>query len=1353
MKRGCLALFATSLLGLAGSLLAPHSVQQRQSTRYIAEHKQNLRGSASKHFARLPEYGNLPLSFEANQGQTDSRVKFLSRGRGYALFLTSEEAVLKLRSLTGKGDHPAARKPMPARADGKSDSQRSAMVRLKLEGANRSAQVRGVEELPGRSNYFRGNDPTNWRIDIPSYARVEYVEVYRGVDLVYYGNLGQLECDFVVAPDADPKVIRLTVEGARRMEIDLNGDLVLHTQNGDLLLRKPATYQEEDGVRKPVAARYVLRGNHRVGFALAPYDARKPLVIDPVLSYATFLGGSGSDFASAIAVDGAGNAYVTGMTVSPDFPTVMPIQPTYAGGNDAFVAKLNATGSGLIFSTFLGGTGLDKGNGIALDPAGNVYVTGQTTSPDFPLANAFQKTCANCPSGSHVFVAKLNPSGNALVYSSYLGGSLADTGFGIVADASGAAYVAGDTISTDFPTTPGAFQPTCAGGLTECTDGFVAKVKSDGSALAYSTYLGGTLDDHVTAIAIDSSGNAYVTGNTSSRNFPTTPGAFISTCDIATLCNGGFQNAFVTKLNATGSALVYSTYLGGSAANNAGEGIAVDAAGDAYVTGGTASLNFPTTSGVVQPHCTLTSDGLCDGNAFITEVKPDGSGLLNSTYLGGSFSDSGSGIAVDPSGEIYVVGIVTSGDFPTASQLQPCPATGITSSFVTKLNAAASNLVFSTCVAGLTRSNSFGGIALDSSGNVYLAGGGEIGFPTTAGVFRASGPGAAVVKISLVDAPGTAFSSQNLVFTDQTVGTTSFTQVITLFNMGSASLTINSIVASGDFGQTNNCGSTVASASACTINVTFSPTATGSRSGTIAITDNAAGSPQSLSLTGTGILPAATLAPSSLTFGSQQIGTSSAAQNITLSNTGIGPLVLTTIVPAPPGDFQEADDCFGLVPQGASCTLSVRFTPTAGAARTATLTLTDNAQNTPQLVPLTGTGIGPGISFSTTNVVFPNQSPGTTSMPQTVTIMSAGTAALTISSIQLPPAFSQSNNCGTSVAAGVSCALSVTFSPPTSGYYQGAIAISDNVPTSPQSITLSGSSPGTPTVALSSSSLAFGTVLEGTTSMPQSVTLSNSGNGPLNISSISVVGVDYTQTNSCGNSVAAGANCTISVSYAPSSSGTNQTRIDITDDAANSPQSIALSGTGTEFLLAPASGAPTSQTVNAGATTNYSLTLTPSAGTRDTVTLSCSGAPSAAVCSVSPTQQTFRSSSAVGISVSVSTTSRSALLMRPEFPNLYPFLRYLVVLAILIGLSIAGFLTRRAIGHTGALLVKRPGLCSVFVLVALLLVFIGCSGGNSAPPPPPSGGTPAGTYTLNVTAASASSTNPNQTVSLTLQVN
>lgn len=981
----------------------------------------------------------LPMQFEMNQGQSDAQVRFLARGPGYGLFLTPEEAVLSLREFR----------------PGNSQAQPPETLRLRLAGGRAPASIDGIDALPGKSNYFIGNHQDQWRTNVPSYARVRYTQVYPGVDLEYYGNQTQLEYDFIVAPGTDPRAVRMKFDGVRRLSLDREGNLLLHTRGETLVLHRPVTYQKRDGVRTAVASRYVLHGHREVGFEIGAYDASRRLIIDPVLVYSTFLSSSQFDVADAIAVDASGNAYITGMTVSPDFPTVTPVQGTYKGGNDAYVAKLNAVGSALVFSTFLGGSGADIGFAIAIDPSGNVYVTGQTNSTDFPLANALQSTCTNCPSAGHAFVAKLNPAGNALVYSTYLGGSTGEIGHSIAADSSGNAYVAGDTFSLDFPTTTGAFQTTCGGGLNRpCTDGFVAKLKADGSALVYATYLGATLDDSITAIALDSSGNAYVTGVTNSNNFPTTPGSFISHCDLATLCNAAFNNAFVTKLNASGSALVYSSYLGGSFADDGASAIAVDSTGHAYVTGFTSAFDFPVTPGVVQPLCARTSEGVCNGNAFITKFKPDGSGLDYSTYLSGSFGSSGGGIAVNSAGEAYIVGVAASEDFPMMNPLQPCTSSG--STVLVKLNSTASSLIYSTCLGGFIGVNTFSGIAIDSTGNAYLAGATMTKFPVTSGAFHTTGPGALVVKINPGNAPGPAFSDQNITFSSVAVGVTSTPFSVTFYNMGTAPLNITSMVAAGDFAQTNNCGGSIAAASSCVLNITFTPTATGPRSGTITITDNS-GSPQTLSLSGTGINPMVVLTPPSLTFGNQPIGTNS-SQTVTLTNNGIGPLSPVNVLGGS-GDFFGTSNCLDAVQAGGSCTITIRFNPSAGGTRTGNITVSDNASDSPQSIPVSGSSTGPGFILSATSLVFPDQNPGTTSPPQNVTLTNNGTATLTISSITVSSAFQQTNDCGTGLIVGASCTMHITFAPLNSGTFDGLLTISDNLPGSPQSIPLHGTSP------------------------------------------------------------------------------------------------------------------------------------------------------------------------------------------------------------------------------------------------------------------------------------------------------
>jgi hypothetical protein len=665
--------------------------------------KERISSTESDQHANKPKvlrpggFGRLPLSFEVNQGQTDVEVKFLSRGKGYTLFLTPNEAVLSLkrgqetrsRMLDVKSVASLAKshKLLPESSQLATDIQNPAVLRIKLIGANPQPEIIGLEELPGKVNYFIGSDPQKWRTRISTFAKVKYKNVYPGIDLVYYGNQGQLEYDFIVAPGADPKLIKLEIQGADRLEPNRQGDLVLSTPNGQIRQHKPLVYQELNGRKQIIVGRYSLKDKHEIGFEVAAYDASKPLVIDPVLSYSTFLGGSGSeDIGIGVAVDATGTAYVTGATASVDFPIVNALQPTVRA-LDVFVAKFTPDGM-LMYSTFLGGSVDDEGIDITLDEDGAAYITGNTNSFDFPTINAVQPTFGGGispgPSGgpaSDAFVAKLMPDGTALIYSTYLGGGSSDFGSGIAVNSAGEAHIIGTALSRDFPTVR-AVQPALAG----FTNAFVAKLTTTGMALVYSTYLGGSNSDSGSGIAVNAAGEAHIIGTAFSSDFPTV--------HALQPTKPGVHNAFVAKFAADGAALIYSTYLGGSG-NDTGQGIAVDAARYAYVTGDTDSPDFPIVH-ALQP----TYGGFGRSDCFVAKLTPDGTELIYSTYLGSGDNDHAAGVAVDATGAAYVTGGTASPDFPIVNALQPTLRGGA-DAFVAKLTPDGAALLHSTYLGGL----------------------------------------------------------------------------------------------------------------------------------------------------------------------------------------------------------------------------------------------------------------------------------------------------------------------------------------------------------------------------------------------------------------------------------------------------------------------------------------------------------------------------------------------------------------------------------------------------------------------------------------------------------------------------
>jgi hypothetical protein len=597
---------------------------------------------------------------------------------------------------------------------------RHSTVRMKFAGANPHATIEGLDRLPGITNYFIGNDPTKWRTNISHYGKVRYRDLYPGIDLVFYGNPQQLEYDLIVRPGAQPSMIQLAFEGANRIQTARNGDLVIRVAETELRQQKPRIHQNIQGKQTQAAGHYVVTGKNTVSFELASYDIARELVIDPVLLYSTYLGGVGADAGLAIAVDNQGSAYLTGYAASRSFPLKNPLQGPVdtecLNSNaapepcpDVFVSKLNPQGSDLVYSTYLGGKGGDTASAIAVDGQGNTFITGGTSSTDFPTTAGSLQPQAPAPGncrrfdGGDAFIAKLNPAGNSLVYSTYVGGSCGETGRSIAVDAAGNATIAGGTTSTDFPTTPGAYNRTHRGfGLL---DGFAARLNANGSSLVYSTLLG---EFGVTSVAVDASGSTFIAGATAG-GIPTTPGAFQRT-------PGGNNDAVVIKLNPSGSSLVYSTYLGGAGVDGA-VGISVDSSGNAYVAGTTDSNNFPLKNSF-QP--------VSGYGSFAAKLNSAGSDVLYSTFIPGGAAQA---ISVDSAGSAHITGgVIDKASFPLLYPLQPdVLAFG---SFLTKLAPGGSDLAFSTFFGG-HRGTQTTALALDSSGDVFLTGlTSDTNFPT-----------------------------------------------------------------------------------------------------------------------------------------------------------------------------------------------------------------------------------------------------------------------------------------------------------------------------------------------------------------------------------------------------------------------------------------------------------------------------------------------------------------------------------------------------------------------------------------------------------------------------------------------
>jgi len=1274
------------------------------SARPVAKQSAPSRNEQAARARVLKAYAALPLSFEPNQGQAAKSDRFVARAPRYTLALRPDEAVLAVQESGVRSQGSAARHPREsgdpekrvdsrlrgndraiplgaghlAAAKDKGQGTRDAIVRMKLVGANPGAVAVNVEKLPGVSNYYIGNDPSRWLTGVPTYRKVGFDQVYRGVDVRYYGTQGRLEYDFVVAPGADPRVIQLAIDDLgegkvksqkSKVKIDSQGDLVIALGGGEFVLRKPVAYQSDKSV-KSVDSTFVLLAENRVGFKVGAYDRTKRLIIDPILLYSTYVGGNQSDVGYTIAIDSASppNTYIAGVTTSTNFPTAgSPVyQSSKTGTTAAFVSKLvysttSGTSLTLAFSTYLGGSGFDRANGIAVDVNENFYVVGSTTSADFPVfppatstTPAFQTSyggvTTNAAGTSNAFVTKFSSAGTLTSggYSTYLGGSSADYGFAIALDPQGDAYVTGSASSNNFPTLY-PLQPALAGSA----NAFVTEVNPIGTELLYSTYLGGEKNDSGQGIAADATGSAYVTGFTFSTKFPTS-----SPVIQATNHSASTSNAFVTKFKPGGQALAFSTYLGGKGTDQA-LAIAIDSTTNIYITGSTSSSDFPVTSGAFQ----LTNvNGTTDGSdAFVSKISPDGSKLIYSTYLGGTGADQGNAIAVDSSGDAWVTGSTESADFPTAgppiqvysSSKQKCPNTlPCPYAFVTELNPQFASLLFSTYLGG-SAADVGNGIAVDLSGNAYVTGStASTNFPTVYPTYQgllgntAGLSNAFVASISTTGSgPVVGLTPQTVHFGNITEGTDTAgsppvpdSQIVTLANVGNQNLSITSVTSTNpDFNTIgSNCvaAGTVAPGAACTIVVTFTPQTTNHETADITITDNSGSSPQTVAVDGTGVPPTTsiTLSPASLDFGDVSVGSSSAVQTVTLTNTGTTVLTITSpngISASPSSDYAETNNCPASIPENGFCTIAVTFTPSTTGTRSGTLSFAGDFAGSPQSVPLTGIGVS---GFSLT-------------VPQYQQLLTIGTDSTTFTIGSIGP----------------------------SNLYNDTI-----------------------TLACSTGTCSFN---------PNPIYCCNNGTSTLTVTGLSASGT--------------------SNPFPFTVTGTETTT------SPNQTATLNLTIVFSDFTVA---ATPSVVNVAAGSSATYTVTVTPSNGFNKAVLLSCpAGLPAAATCVFSPSAVSLNGTANATSTLTITTTARSSKVPPGAFRRIPPG----AMPTLLVGL-LSLLLLLVAARETGNWKLETGGLrrrAAAVMLAALLAVSLttGCESYiTNLISPAPGTGTPAGNYTITV---------------------
>lgn len=928
---------------------------------------------------RKPEqYGALPLVFEANRGQAPGDAQFVLHDFGAAASFQKGQVLL----FTEDG-----RKPLI----------------LQLRGASPSLELSGEDLLTSHSNYLLGKDPSEWHTDVPNYGRVRYRGAYPGIDLLFYGNGKHLEHDFVVSPGADPARIGLRIEGARGMRLGREGNLGIETGSGWVIFQKPVAYQETSAGKTNVKTSFVVRGKN-VGFHVGAYDRSLPLVIDPVLSYATYLTGPNGAQVPSIAVDGAGSAYITGLTFDPKFPVAAPTPNTPYQATckscpntpDIFVSKLSPDGSSLVYSTYIGGSDYDQPFSIAVDANGNAIVGGRTQSSDFPTQPTVTPSFVS--GDSHGFITSLNANGDGLNWSHYSGGTTgSESVAAVTVDQNNNAYASGTTDSSDFPMTPGTISNPAPGFPIE--DVFVVKFDPTG-ATVFSMILGhnGPSNDafansfSVGAMTVDSGNEPIIVGS-GTVGIPTTPGSFSPTPNATADTQN--RNVFIVKLAVDASKEVFGTYLGGSGGDT-GSAVALDSTGNIYVAGTVGSGDFPTTPGVFQSKFT-NSLNCC--SAFLAKFDPTGANLLYSSFFGGTNTALGStsifSIAVDGSGNAYVAGDTTDTSFPLVNPIKsvfPSSFGFSHTAFVSELDSAASHLLFSTIFSGSTGTNSTS-MALDRNQKVYITGiSGDTDLPTTPGAFQTSvtppppntsldAPYIAKIDPS-VAASSICLSQTSLTFPDTKVGL-STTASVTVTNCGNADLMFTSITIPAGVFQVQNdlcSGTTVSKGTGCTVGISFQPNAVAPNASTLTIVDNASIGTQKVALSGNGVLPQVSV-PTSIAFDPALIGTTLSNRTIFVQNTGT---ISTTIskVQLSGLDFGiTSDNCVGVLQALSSCAIGLSFTPTAAGPLSGSVTITDDAGGSPQIVQLTGTGVSsypaPVLTFESPQTIMAGSGPFT----------------------------------------------------------------------------------------------------------------------------------------------------------------------------------------------------------------------------------------------------------------------------------------------------------------------------------------------------------------------------------------